>query len=285
MTDPIVESARPDRYAVFGNPIAHSRSPGIHEGFALTTGEYLEYRTIEPPVDGFATSVRAFLAGGGRGCNVTAPFKLQALAIADEQRPHAATAGAANCLKFEAGRIIAENFDGIGLVNDIRRNLGYDIAGRNVLLLGAGGAVRGAILPFLEARPARLAVANRCADEAYRLAAVFARHGALDASGFDDIEGTSFDLIVNGTSASLFGQLPAIPGRLFHHGTLAYDLVYGKGMTPFMAFARDNGADRTVDGVGMLVEQAAEAFAWWRGVRPETTSVIQTLRASLPQTA
>jgi shikimate dehydrogenase len=285
MTGPLADSARPDRYAVFGNPIAHSRSPGIHEGFARITGENLEYRTIEPPVDGFETSVRAFLAGGGRGCNVTAPFKLQALAIADEQRPHAATAGAANCLKFEAGRIIAENFDGIGLVNDIRRNLGYEIAGRNVLLLGAGGAVRGAILPFLEARPARLAVANRCADEAHKLGAVFARYGALDASGFDDIEGKSFDLIVNGTSASLFGQLPEIPARLFHHGTLAYDLVYGKGVTPFMAFARDNGADRTVDGVGMLVEQAAEAFAWWRGVRPETASVIQTLLTSLPQTA
>ena len=283
MTGQLAHGSEPDRYAVFGSPIAHSRSPGIHAGFARVTGENIEYGTVEPPVEGFAPAVRAFLAGGGRGCNVTTPFKLQALAIADEQRPYAATAGAANCLKFEAGRIIAENFDGTGLVNDIQRNLGYDIAGRRVLLLGAGGAVRGAILPFLEARPTRLAVANRSADEARLLQSAFARHGALDASGLDDIEGAPFDLVVNATSASLFGELPAIPARLFHDRTLAYELVYGRGLTPFMAFARESGAGRTVDGVGMLVEQAAEAFGWWRGVRPETGSVIQSLRASLPQ--
>ncbi|WP_187970407.1 shikimate dehydrogenase [Aquibium microcysteis] len=279
----LAHAPEPDRYAVFGNPVAHSRSPGIHAEFARMTGETLEYQSIESPLDGFACCVRTFMAGGGRGCNVTTPFKLQALAIADECRPHAAMAGAANCLKFEDGRIIAENFDGIGLVNDIRRNLGYEIAGRNVLLLGAGGAVRGAILPFLEARPARVAIANRCADEALSLKAAFANLGAFEASGFDDVEGAPFDLVVNATSASLFGQLPAIPARLFHHDTLAYDLVYGKGLTPFMSFALTSGAGRAVDGVGMVVEQAAEAFAWWRGVRPETGTVIQSLQASLPQ--
>jgi len=279
----VAQAPELDRYAVFGNPIGHSRSPGIHSGFARDTGERLDYRAIEPPLDGFAASVRSFMAGGGKGGNVTAPFKLQALALSDEQRPHAAMAGAANCLKFEDGRVIAENFDGTGLVNDIQVNLGFAIGGRNVLLLGAGGAARGALLPFCEARPARLAIANRDADEARALQARFALHGPIDASGLADIEGAPFDLVVNATSASLFGELPAIPAHLFHARTLAYDLVYGKGLTPFMGFARDSGAGQIIDGAGMLVEQAAEAFAWWRGVRPETAPMIQSLRDTLPQ--
>ena len=278
----VAQVPEPDRYAVFGNPIRHSRSPGIHSAFAQDTGERLDYRAIEAPLDGFAASLRSFMASGGKGGNVTAPFKLEALAISDEQRPNAAMAGAANCLKFENGRIIAENFDGIGLLNDIQTNLGYAVAGRNVLLLGAGGAARGALLPFLGARPARIAIANRNADEACALQARSASHGAIDASGLDDIEGGPFDLVVNATSASLFGELPAIPAHLFHAGTLAYDLVYGKGLTPFMQFARGSGAGRVADGAGMLVEQAAEAFAWWQGVRPETAHLIQELRASLP---
>lgn len=278
----VAQVPEPDRYAVFGNPIRHSRSPGIHWAFARDTGERLDYRAIEAPLDGFAASVRSFMVRGGKGGNVTAPFKLEALALSDERRPNAAMAGAANCLKFENGRIVAENFDGIGLLNDIQANLGYAIAGRNVLLLGAGGAARGALLPFLGARPARLALANRDADEARALQARSASHRTIDASGLDDIEGAPFDLIVNATSASLFGVLPAIPAHLFHARTLAYDLVYGKGLTPFMGFARDSGAGHVVDGVGMLVEQAAEAFAWWRGLRPETASIIQDLRASLP---
>jgi shikimate dehydrogenase len=188
MMTQFVNAPEPDRYAVFGNPIGHTRSPGIHTDFARQIGENLEYQAIEPPLDGFAASVRGFVASGGKGGNVTSPFKLQALDIADERRPRAAMAGAANCLKFEAGRIIAENFDGTGLVNDIQKNLGYEMAGRNVLLLGAGGAVRGAILPFLEMRPARLALANRVAEEAQTLRAAFARHGPLDASGLDDIQ-------------------------------------------------------------------------------------------------
>lgn len=270
-----------DRYAVFGNPLSHTKSPEIHASFARQTGEDISYEAIEAAEDGFTSDVHGFIRAGGRGANVTVPFKLEAFALATRRQQRAELAGAANCLKFEGAEIIAENFDGTGLVNDIQRNLDYRLAGRSVLLVGAGGAARGAIVPILEAGPSKLVVVNRTVSRARELQDAFSRFGPIGACGFDGIGGTSFDLVLNATSASLFGALPALPATAFGPGSLAYDMVYGKGLTPFLESARAGGAAHLADGVGMLVEQAAEAFAWWRGVRPETKPVIEALTVPL----
>jgi shikimate dehydrogenase len=270
-----------DRYAVFGNPARHSKSPMIHGAYALATGQDMTYEVIEPPVDGFAAAVHAFRAAGGRGGNVTMPFKLEAFALATDRSERARLAGAANALRFEGDRIEAENFDGVGLVNDIQRNLGFALAGRRVLLLGAGGAARGLLLPFLEQNPALLVIANRTVAKAKALSEAFARFGNLVAGGYPDLGNQAFDLVVNATSASMHAELPPISRAAFAPGALAYDLVYGKGLTPFLRLARDAGAGRFADGVGMLVEQAAEGFAWWRGVRPETRPLIERLTVPL----
>jgi shikimate dehydrogenase len=270
-----------DRYAVIGNPISHSKSPLIHTSFARATGQDLEYTAIEGPLDGFADAVRKFRDAGGRGMNVTIPFKLQAFELADERRARAQLAGAVNVLKFEAGRILADNFDGLGLVNDIQRNLGMALAGKRVLLLGAGGAARGVLLPFLEQRPAGLVIANRTEATAQALAQQFAAHGPVRGGGYGAIGPRPFDLVVNGTSASLQGELPPIPAAVFKPDGLAYEMLYGKGLTPFLRLAQAAGVTRLADGVGMLAEQAAEAFLWWRGVRPETRAVIQALTVPL----
>ncbi len=270
-----------DRYAVIGNPIAHSKSPLIHGSFARATGQQLEYIAIEGPLEGFADVVRAFRDAGGRGMNVTAPFKLEAFELADERSGRAQLAGAANALKFEAGRIVADNFDGIALVNDIQRNLGLPITGKRVLLLGAGGAAHGALLPLLEQRPAELVIANRTVARAQELARELARHGRVRGGGYADIGAESFDVVINATSASQNGELPPVPPSVFKPGGLAYELVYGKGLTPFLRLARDAGVKRLADGVGMLVEQAAESFAWWRGVRPDPHPVIDQLTVPL----
>jgi shikimate dehydrogenase len=209
------------------------------------------------------------------------PFKLEAFALATDRSERARLAGAANALKFEGDRIYAENFDGVGLVNDIQRNLGFAIEGRRVLLLGAGGAARGVLLPFLEQKPALLVVANRTVAKAKALGETFARFGNLVASGYPDLGREAFDLVVNATSASMGAELPAVARTAFAPDCLAYDLVYGKGLTPFLAFAREAGARRVADGVGMLVEQAAEGFEWWRGVRPETRPLIERLTVPL----
>jgi shikimate dehydrogenase len=270
-----------DRYAVIGNPIAHSKSPLIHGMFAKATGQDLEYTKIEGPLDGFADAVRKFRDAGGRGMNITIPFKLQAFDLADERRERAQLAGAVNVLKFEAGRIIADNFDGLGLVNDIQRNLGMPMAGKRVLLLGAGGAARGVLLPFLQQKPAELVIANRTAAKAQALAQQFAAHGPVRGGGYGAIGNQPFDLIVNGTSASLQGELPPISAGVFKPDGLAYEMLYGKGLTPFLRLAKSAGVKRVADGVGMLAEQAAEAFLWWRGVRPETRAVIEALTVPL----
>ena len=270
-----------DRYAVFGNPARHSKSPLIHGAYALATGQDMTYEVIEPPVDGFAAAVHAFRAAGGRGGNVTMPFKLEAFALATDRSERAHLAGAANALKFEGDRIYAENFDGVGLVNDIQRNLGFAIEGRRVLLLGAGGAARGVLLPFLEQKPALLVVANRTIAKARALGDSFAGFGHLVAGGYSDLGNAAFDLVVNATSASMHAELPPIPRGAFASGGLAYDLVYGKGLTPFLRLARDAGSGRLADGVGMLVEQAAEGFAWWRGVRPDTREMIEAFKVPL----
>jgi shikimate dehydrogenase len=271
-----------DRYAVFGNPVRHSKSPLIHNGFAQVTGHNVEYGLIEAPLDGFAAAALAFRDRGAKGCNVTTPFKLDAYALATQRLERAEQAGAANCLKFEPdGRILAEMFDGIGLAKDIERNLGFSIKAKRVLLLGAGGAVRGAIAPFLERRPALLVVANRTASKAADLARLFAAQGPIAGCGFADLGAEEFDLVVNGTSANLHGEPLALPAALFRASALAYDMTYGKGLTPFLRQAQQAGVPRLADGVGMLVEQAAEAWVWWRNVRPDTRAVIDQLTVPL----
>lgn len=270
-----------DRYAVIGHPISHSKSPQIHAAFAQATGQDLSYSAIEAPLDGFAATVQAFRADGGRGVNVTLPFKLQACELATHPSEAARLAGAANALKFEGDRVYADNFDGIGLVNDIQRNLGHALQGKRVLLLGAGGATRGALLPIAQQGPAVLAVANRTADKAHALGHDFAAHATLQTGGYDELAGETFDVVINATSAGLAGEALPLPAGLFAPGALAYDMVYGKGLTPFLRQAQAAGVTALADGVGMLVEQAAEAFLWWRGVRPATREVIARLSVPL----
>lgn len=267
-----------DHYAVLGNPIAHSRSPQIHAAFARQSAQDMDYHALLAPLDGFRETVLAFRAGGGAGANVTVPFKEQAAALADALTPRARAAGAANTLKFEAGRILADNTDGVGLVTDLTDNLGLDLRGARILLLGAGGAARGVLLPLLACAPASLFIANRTAARAAALAAGCEGEGRVAGGGFDAIPAAGFDLVVNATAAGLAGERPPLPETVFAAGALAYDMMYGRD-TPFMALARDAGV-RVSDGLGMLVEQAAAAFAWWRGVRPDTAPVLAQLRAS-----
>lgn len=271
-----------DRYAVIGNPIGHTKSPLIHGLFGEVTQQDIAYEAIEAPRDGFADTVRAFIASGAKGINITAPFKLEAFAMSDERSERATLAGAANALKFENGRIVAENFDGVGLLRDIEMNLNMPLAGKRVLLLGAGGAARGALLPFLAAGPKELVIANRDYGKAKRLVSQVHASVPLRASGYNELEAMgSFDLVVNATSASLTGELPPVAPSVFSPRGTAYELAYGKRLTPFLRLARNAGVLGIADGVGMLVEQAAEAFAWWRGVRPETRSVIDRLTVPL----
>ena len=271
-----------DLYAVIGSPISHTKSPAIHAAFAEAAGEDMTYVAIEAPPGGFAARVDKFRRDGGHGLNVTAPFKLDAFAYATDRSEAAALAGAVNAMKFEGERVYAENFDGVGLRADIEVNLGRPLAGRRILVLGAGVAARGAVKPLLDARPQAMIIANRTADKARALASAFVGDGAVAAMEYSSLAASApFDLVVNATSASMFGELPPVPGPSFAAGCLAYDLVYGKGLTPFLRLARSAGAVRLADGVGMLVEQAAEAFAWWRGVRPETASLIARLTIPL----
>lgn len=261
-----------DRYAVFGHPIAHSKSPQIHASFARQTGQDMSYEAILAPRDGFAASVAAFIAAGGRGANVTVPFKEEAYRLASRLSPRAQHAGAVNTLVFDDG-ILGDNTDGAGLVADLTRNLRCALAGKRILLVGAGGAARGVIDPLLDQTPAELVIANRTVSRAQELADRFGR--GVRACGFDALD-MPFDLVINATAASLAGELPPLSPRIFTAGTLAYDMMYGRD-TPFLAFARSHGA-ATADGLGMLVEQAAEAFYLWRGVRPDTAPVIAALR-------
>ena len=273
----------PDRYAVIGHPIAHSQSPFIHGLFAQATGQDMRYEAIDGGAGpgGFERAVAAFRAAGGRGLNVTLPFKLAALQMADEASEDARLAGAANTLVFDGACTQAHNTDGIGLVRDIEHNLGVALRGRRVLLLGAGGATRGVVLPIARAGAVRILIANRTADKAQALARELAPHlGAVPIAGggLDALAaGEAFDVLINATSASLSGQAPAVPATAFAPGALAYDMVYGKGLTPFLRLAQATGCTRVMDGVGMLVEQAAESFALWRGVRPDTREVLARL--------
>lgn len=269
----------PDRYAVIGNPIAHSKSPDIHARFARQTGQNLIYERILAPLDGFAKTVREFVDSGGKGLNVTVPFKLEAHALADILTERAQAAGAVNTLIVSGSKITGDNTDGVGLVADIVRNAGIPIGGKKVLLLGAGGAARGAILPILREQPSVLVIANRTVSKAEELSSLFAPHGDISARSFDALQET-FDIVVNATSASLDDDVPPVPPDIFGASTFAYDMMYGEAPTSFMRFASAHGA-QVRDGLGMLVEQAAESFFLWRGVRPDTAPVFADLRAML----
>jgi shikimate dehydrogenase len=268
-----------DRYAVIGNPIAHSKSPDIHARFAAQTRQDLTYERLLAPLEGFADTVQTFIAHGGKGTNVTVPFKLEAHALATTLTPRARAAGAVNTLKFDGTTILGDNTDGIGLVADIMRNAGVGIRGKRVLLLGAGGAARGVLLPLLGEQPAELVVANRTASKASELATQFAAQGNVRAADFAEVN-ARFHIIINATSASLAADVPPISPAAFGPDALAYDMMYGKEPTVFMRFAAQHGAV-VRDGLGMLVEQAAESFYLWRGVRPDTASVFAALRAAL----
>ncbi|MGH8782812.1 shikimate dehydrogenase [Paraburkholderia sp.] len=274
-----------DRYAVIGNPVAHSKSPFIHARFAEQTGEAVEYGTLLAPLDGFVAQVRAFVEADGRGLNVTVPFKLDAHALADTLSPRAAAAGAVNTLRFDATGIHGDNTDGFGLVRDIETNLGTALKGARILLLGAGGAARGVVLPMLERHPHSLTIVNRTAAKAEGLVDQFAQaaHDAgcrLTGGAPSEVETTAYDVIVNATAGSLDAALPECDERAFGNGTLAYDMMYGAQPTVFMHHAQTLGA-RAADGLGMLVEQAAESFYVWRGVRPDGAPVLAALRAML----
>lgn len=273
-----------DRYAVVGHPVAHSRSPAIHAAFAAATGQTLDYARLLAPLDGFAATVRAFAAEGARGCNVTVPFKFEAFELCPRHTARAARAGAANTLRFDAEGWLADNTDGAGLVADITHNAGVTLAGRRVLLIGAGGAAAGVLGPLLEARPAELVLANRTVAKAQALVdshADLARTcgTTLVASGLA-APGEGFDVVINGSASSLGGQAVPVPAAVLAPGALALDMMYGPAAAPFLAWARAHGAQGR-DGLGMLVEQAAEAFLVWRGVRPQTGGVLRELRAQV----
>lgn len=271
-----------DQYAVFGNPIKHSKSPQIHTAFAEQTGQSLHYRAHKVEVGRFADAAGQFFKNGGKGLNITVPFKLDAFDFADELSGRARRAGAVNTLALgDDQRIYGDNTDGVGMVRDIKDNLGWDLHDRRILILGAGGAVRGILGPLLKQNPTQVMVANRTAEKAQALAELFAERGQVSGGGYDALDGRQFDLIINGTSASMSGDLPPLPGQLLSNEGCAYDMMYGADPTPFMRWAAAETAWAVSDGLGMLVEQAAESFCIWRGVRPDTKPVIELIRQSL----
>jgi shikimate dehydrogenase len=274
-----------DRYAVAGNPVEHSRSPLIHGLFAQQTGQAVDYGGLLCPLDAFKPHIRAFAADGAKGCNVTVPFKFEAFELATRRTPRAELAQAANTLRFDpldAGGWLADNTDGVGLVRDITVNAGVPLAGKRVLLLGAGGASAGVLGPLIEAKPAEIVMANRTLDKAQaiveRHATWAAQHGVkLSARGLDDA-GKAYDVFINGTAASLSGSGVPVGAQVLKPGTLALDMMYGPAAQAFLIWASSNGAVAR-DGLGMLVEQAAESFALWRGARPDTAPVLAHMRA------
>ncbi len=303
-----------DKYAVIGNPIAHSKSPQIHKLFAQQTGQDISYEAILAPPNGFAATVERLRREGYKGCSITVPFKFEAFQAATQLSERAQAAKAVNTLKFDDHTILGDNTDGMGLVRDIENNLGFPLKGLRVLLMGAGGATYGAVLPLLDAG-VKLSVVNRTLDKAQQLGKAFAARGRIAVFGYADLDGKTFDCVINATSSGLSGEMPPLPrndriplsppfakegvkvpssmngeaevppfakggpGGIFAPGALVYDMMYGRE-TPFMKFAREQGAAIVSDGLGMLVEQAAEAFFIWRGVRPDTAPVIAVLRTA-----
>ncbi len=272
-----------DRYAVIGNPIEHSKSPLIHHAFAAQTGEQLEYIRLLGEPGQFAENVAGFLATGGRGLNVTVPFKEDAWQLMDELSPHAASARAVNTIiQLEDGRLRGDNTDGIGLVRDLQKNQGATLAEARILLLGAGGAARGVLQPLLETNPRQIIIANRTASRAAALVTDLSAPGAVKGCGLDELAGKKFDLIINATAAGLTDQIPEIPDNLLKKGGWCYDMMYSDTPTAFMRWGVAQGAARVIDGLGMLVEQAAESFYLWRGIRPDTAPVMRQQRNNAP---
>lgn len=278
MADPF-DFERPPRYAVLGNPVAHSKSPLIHARFAQQLGHTIEYTAIQVDPGGFAQAVAQFRANGGQGLNITVPFKLEARQLAGRLSARAKLAGAVNTLRFEAdGTLYGDNTDGVGLVHDITVNLGFALAGKTILLLGAGGAARGVLGPLLEQKPASLTIANRTVSKAKELAELYLAQGEVEGVSFEALAGRRFDCVINATAASLQDEVPSLPDDVFNRGALAYDLMYSDAPTAFLRWADSHGGGKLADGLGMLVEQAAESFFIWRGVRPDTAPVIAALR-------
>ena len=285
----IFDFDQPDRYAVMGNPINHSRSPQIHAAFAQESGQNIEYTAIHVDVGGFAQAVSHFQGHGGKGLNVTVPFKLDAWKLADSLTERAQRAGAVNTLILNKdGSIEGDNTDGVGLVADIVEQLGWPIAQQRVLILGAGGASRGVIGPILDKKPASLYIANRTASRATELAGLFAEMKSTEvenvaAGGYESLSGQQFDLVINTTAASLQGEVPPLPDDLLSSSAACYDMMYAAEPTAFMQWASQHGVTKIADGLGMLVGQAAESFAIWRGVRPSVIPVIQSIRRSMSE--
>lgn len=270
----------PDQYAVMGNPIEHSQSPRIHALFAAQTGQNLEYRAIRVEPGGFAAAARAFRDAGGKGLNVTVPFKPDAWVFADVLSARAERAGAVNTLSFGPDGVHGDNTDGPGLVRDVKINHGGRLAGQRILLLGAGGAARGILQPLLLEKPAQLVIANRTASKAMDLTLRFSDLGPVSGCGFAELAGRPFDLIINATAAGLRDATPPLPEGVLAAGGWCYDLMYGRDeLTAFVRWGREQGAAQALDGLGMLVEQAAESFHRWRGVWPETRPVLEALQS------
>jgi len=270
-----------DLYAVIGNPIAHSKSPIIHHAFAELTHQDIQYERVLAPLDDFVGTVHGMISHGFKGANVTVPFKLEAYAMANQLTERAQDAGAVNTLVFTPQGILGDNTDGVGLVRDITENIGVSIKGKRVLLIGAGGASEGVLHPLLAAQPELLIITNRTLDKAINMVKRVEARGemlyvSVDAYAFDDLAGQQFDIVINATSAGLTDSQLPLPASIFASGALAYDMMYGR-VTPFMAFAHQHGAS-VFDGLGMLIEQAAEAFYIWRGVRPDTAPVIEMFK-------
>ena len=265
-----------NKYAVIGNPIHHSLSPTIHAQFAKQTGLSISYEKILAPLDGFTVTVKNFVSAGALGFNITVPFKVEAYDLVDECTSNANIASSVNTIKVENGALYGENTDGIGLVNDLCNNLQQSIKGKDILILGAGGTTQGILLPLLECQPERILVANRTKVKSLKLASKYSKYGKVCGFGLNQIKDKPVDIIINATSASLDGKMPEIPSGVAA-GALCYDLMYGR-QTPFMQWARENSAIEVTDGLGMLVEQAASAFAFWHGITPETKQVIKSLR-------
>jgi len=269
-----------DRYAVLGQPIAHSKSPRIHQLFAEQTGECLQYSAIAVPAEQFADVVSQFFANGGKGLNCTVPLKELAWSYAELKTERAQLAKAVNTLVFQKdGSILGDNTDGIGLVTDLKHNHGITLSDRRILILGAGGASRGIILPLLEEAPDSIVIANRTLAKAQQLVSEFAGKGSVSACSYADLNGLFFDLIINATSSSLTDELPPLPQGLLANQGSCYDLAYSNKATVFVMWGIENKAIKSLDGLGMLVEQAAEAFYIWRGVRPKTAPIIELLNA------
>jgi shikimate dehydrogenase len=276
---------QPDQYGVIGHPVAHSWSPFIHGLFARQTGQTLAYRLFDVPPADFRGRVLDFFTHGGRGLNITLPHKVAAAEVANELTARADRAGAVNTLAIRPGNeLLGDNTDGAGLVRDLRDNLGVTIADRRVLMIGAGGAARGVLAPLLELEPEEIVIGNRTPERARQLAGDFDDMGRVSGRGFADLRGERFDIVINATSASLSGDVPHIDSSVIGPETVCYDMAYGRGQTPFVRWAVERGCARAVQGWGMLVEQAAESFELWRGVRPDTAPVLQVLSSKVPDT-